>query len=168
MQALGKAVLVALVVSQIGCGTMVHPDRRFQKPTGGVDPGVVAMDAAWMLLFIVPGAVALLVDFATGAIYLPEGKSHFLEPRAGVRAVILEVPRGSQLAVRAPSGVSSDTLWEFELRHPASSLTFASWKWAKGPDISIDIPDSLLPGPYELRVVRDGAVVGNLAVRVRG
>src|SRR6187549_3204862 len=60
----------------IGCGTILHPERRGQ-PAGTLDPGVVLLDGLGLLLFLVPGVIAFAVDFATGAIYLPEGE----EPR---------------------------------------------------------------------------------------
>jgi hypothetical protein len=60
----------------VGCGTILHPERRGQ-PAGTLDPGVVLLDGLGLLLFLVPGVIAFAVDFATGAIYLPEG----VEPR---------------------------------------------------------------------------------------
>jgi len=62
-----------LVLQSVGCGTLIYPERRGQ--TGGqIDPGVAILDAAGLLVFIVPGLVAFGVDFITGAIYLPGGK----------------------------------------------------------------------------------------------
>jgi hypothetical protein len=63
--------LVAIVLFQmIGCGTLIYPERRGQ--TGGrIDPGIAILDAAGLLLFIIPGVIAFGVDFTTGAIYLP-------------------------------------------------------------------------------------------------
>ncbi|MCE9526706.1 MAG: hypothetical protein K8R36_11710, partial [Planctomycetales bacterium] len=60
----------------IGCGTILHPERRGQR-AGTLDPGVVLLDGLGLLLFFVPGVIAFAVDFSTGAIYLPEGA----EPR---------------------------------------------------------------------------------------
>jgi len=64
-------LLVAIVLFQmIGCGTLIYPERRGQ--TGGrIDPGIAILDAAGLLLFIIPGVIAFGVDFTTGAIYLP-------------------------------------------------------------------------------------------------
>ncbi len=62
-----------LALQSVGCGTIIYPERRGQ--TGGqIDPGVAILDAAGLLLFVVPGLVAFGVDFITGAIYLPGGK----------------------------------------------------------------------------------------------
>jgi hypothetical protein len=69
---LAVALLVLTVaVSGSGCGTLLFKERRGQE-SGRADPNVIAMDAFWLLFFIVPGLIAFGVDFATGAIYLPE------------------------------------------------------------------------------------------------
>src|SRR6187402_2306410 len=59
------------------CGALIHPERVGQPRTGRLDPSIVLLDGLGLLLFLVPGIIAFIVDFATGAIYLPEGE----EPR---------------------------------------------------------------------------------------
>ena len=56
------------------CGTIIYPERRGQTH-GAIDPGVVALNAVGLILFLVPGVVAFGVDFVTGSIYLPGGKT---------------------------------------------------------------------------------------------
>ncbi|HTI50512.1 MAG TPA: hypothetical protein VL475_06160 [Planctomycetaceae bacterium] len=68
---LSATLAAVLTVSSVSCGTLLHPERRGQVPTGRLDPGIVLLDAAGLLLFLVPGLVAFAVDFSTGAIYLP-------------------------------------------------------------------------------------------------
>ncbi len=53
------------------CGTLLYPERRGQDK-GPLDAKVVIMNGIGVLLFVVPGLVAFIVDFATGAIYLPD------------------------------------------------------------------------------------------------
>jgi hypothetical protein len=67
--ALGTTLLTQLAA----CGTVFYPDRRGQIE-GKLDPVVVGGNAIGLLFFIIPGVIAFAVDFATGAIYLPEGK----------------------------------------------------------------------------------------------
>jgi hypothetical protein len=67
LQAAGCA---SLVFSATGCGTIFYPDRRGQ-PATRIDWVVVTMDGLLLLCFVVPGLVAFVVDFSTGAIYLP-------------------------------------------------------------------------------------------------
>src|ERR1043166_8190597 len=64
---------MTLVLNAAGCGYIMHPDRRGQ--TGGnLDPAVVLMDGIGILLFVVPGVIAFVVDFSSGAIYYPGGR----------------------------------------------------------------------------------------------
>ena len=66
------ALIIALMIHLAGCGSILYPERRGQ--TGGrIDTGIAILDAAWLLVFIIPGVVAFGVDFTTGAIYLPGG-----------------------------------------------------------------------------------------------
>ncbi|UTW06599.1 polyribonucleotide nucleotidyltransferase [Pseudomonas benzenivorans] len=67
-------VLAATLLTQLSaCGTLLYPDRRGQIE-GRVDPVVVALDAIGILFFVIPGLIAFGIDFATGAIYLPNGQ----------------------------------------------------------------------------------------------
>ena len=68
---LALATAFALLVST-ACGTILYPERHGQR-SGRVDPAVLIFDGAFLLLFVIPGLVALGVDFHTGAIYLPRG-----------------------------------------------------------------------------------------------
>jgi hypothetical protein len=53
------------------CGALIHPERVGQPRTGRLDASIVLLDGLGLLLFLVPGLIAFIVDFATGAIYLP-------------------------------------------------------------------------------------------------
>jgi hypothetical protein len=53
------------------CGALIHPERVGQPRTGRLDTSIVVLDGLGLLLFLVPGLIAFIVDFATGAIYLP-------------------------------------------------------------------------------------------------
>jgi hypothetical protein len=63
---------IALAFESVSCGTLIHPERRGQPHTALLDPSIVVLDGLGVLVFLVPGVVAFIVDFATGAIYLPE------------------------------------------------------------------------------------------------
>ena len=63
--------LIAVVCQSLGCGTLLHPERRGQPNSGRIDPAVAILDGVGLLLFFIPGVIAFAVDFATGAIYLP-------------------------------------------------------------------------------------------------
>ena len=67
-----SVVPVSLLTS---CGTIIYPDRVHQKNRGGIDPAIAILDGIGCLLFLIPGLIAFAVDFYTGAIYFPAGKS---------------------------------------------------------------------------------------------
>jgi hypothetical protein len=54
-----------------GCGAFVHSERVGQLHSNEIDWKIAALDALGLLLFFIPGVVAFVVDFSTGAIYLP-------------------------------------------------------------------------------------------------
>jgi len=67
------SVAIILLFQFSGCGSILYPERRGQK-AGNIDAGVAVMDGVLLLFFIVPGVIAYVVDFSTGAIYLPGHK----------------------------------------------------------------------------------------------
>ncbi len=68
------ALLASSLLAQLaGCGTLFYPERRGQL-NGQIDPAVAALNAIGILFYVVPGLIAFAIDFATGAIYLPEGR----------------------------------------------------------------------------------------------
>ena len=73
-------LLVATLVTQLtACGTLFYPDRRGQID-GKVDPLIVGLNAVGILFYVIPGLIAFGVDFATGAIYLPDNKVSQVDP----------------------------------------------------------------------------------------
>lgn len=65
-------VLSVMVLQTASCGLVLYPERQGQK-SGKIDPGVAILDAAGLIVFIIPGLIAFGVDFLTGCIYLPGG-----------------------------------------------------------------------------------------------
>ena len=101
-------LLVGAAVFQASCGTIIYPERRGQ-PAGRLDVGVVVLDGIGLLLFLVPGIVAFVVDFTTGAIYLPPEMSHAGPiPGTSPRAVRVDpaelTPERVQAIVREQTG----------------------------------------------------------------
>lgn len=82
-----------VVASVAGCGTILHPERRYQPSSNNLDWGIVALDTLGLLLFFIPGVIAFAVDFTTGAIYLPaEGYGDNGKPMAEAELVAVQVP----------------------------------------------------------------------------
>ena len=83
---IGGAVVAALVTQLTACGTLFWPDRRGQIE-GRIDPVVAALDAIGILFYVLPGLIAFGVDFATGAIYLNDGKTAQVAPEKLQQAI---------------------------------------------------------------------------------
>lgn len=72
LQRLSHAGLLATLGSLApSCGTLIHPERVGQPRMGRIDPAVAILDGLGLLLFLIPGIIAFVVDFSTGAIFLP-------------------------------------------------------------------------------------------------
>lgn len=72
--------LAGSVLWTSSCGTLIHPERVGQPRSGRLDTSVVVLDGLGLLLFFVPGVIAFIVDFGTGAIYLPPGYGETAPP----------------------------------------------------------------------------------------
>lgn len=64
---------VFLVAPFSGCGTVFFNERQNKEHSSNLDPNILILDAIGLIFWIVPGLVAYGVDFATGAVYLPNG-----------------------------------------------------------------------------------------------
>src|SRR5262245_58364898 len=63
----------------VGCGTLLHSERCGRPHCGRIDWAVVALDGLGLILFFIPGVIAFVVDFSTGAIYLPQSEMAYPE-----------------------------------------------------------------------------------------
>ena len=86
-------VAVIFLLQVVGCGTMIYPERRGQQ-AGRIDVGIAVLDGLGLLLFLIPGVIAFAVDFSTGAIYLPGGKSRRAQDFQDGDLVVINVKPG--------------------------------------------------------------------------
>jgi len=63
---------LAVAIESASCGTVIHPERVGRSHSGALDPSIVVLDGLGVLVFLIPGVVAFIVDFSTGAIWLPD------------------------------------------------------------------------------------------------
>ncbi|MCQ4311190.1 polyribonucleotide nucleotidyltransferase [Pseudomonas stutzeri] len=68
---IGGVLAVSLFTQLTACGTLFYPDRRGQID-GKIDPAIAVANAVGLLFYVIPGLIAFGIDFATGAIYLPD------------------------------------------------------------------------------------------------
>lgn len=91
--------LSAVMLTQVGCGTLLYPERQGQ-PQGRLDPSVLILDGIGLLFFVVPGLIAFAVDFSNGTIYLPGG-ANFTDSKNLTRKLLasgdLDTPRLNQI-----------------------------------------------------------------------
>ena len=67
-------VVAATLLAQLtACGSIFYPDRRGQIE-GKIDPVIAGANAIGILFYVIPGLIAFAIDFATGAIYLPNNQ----------------------------------------------------------------------------------------------
>ena len=90
VRALAATTMLTVAAGSSGCGYLLYPERRGAQ-SGRIDSGTMVMDLLWLLPGIVPGVVALIVDFSSGAIYVrgshalrlaPDGRLALRLPRA--------------------------------------------------------------------------------------
>jgi hypothetical protein len=74
MRHLTVLIAALFLLQTASCGTIIYPERRGQR-SGRIDVGIAVLDGLGLLLFLIPGVIAFAVDFSTGAIYLPGGKT---------------------------------------------------------------------------------------------
>jgi hypothetical protein len=83
----------------------MHSERCGRPHGGRIDWKVAALDGLGLILFFIPGVIAFVVDFSTGAIYLPECEQGFPEyiptPQEPTPALSNE-PAAAVLSVRSP------------------------------------------------------------------
>lgn len=70
---IGGVLAVSLFTQLTACGTLFYPDRRGQID-GKIDPAIAVANAVGLLFYVIPGLIAFGIDFATGAIYLPDNE----------------------------------------------------------------------------------------------
>jgi hypothetical protein len=55
------------------CAYVMYPERHGQRPNGVIDTMPLVIDILWFIPGLLPGVICLVVDFTSGAIYVPGG-----------------------------------------------------------------------------------------------
>ncbi len=132
IRALAATTMITTACGQLGCGYFLHPERRGRQ-SGTIDSATMVMDLLWLLPGIVPGVIALVVDFSSGAIYV------------GGRSALRLAPDG-RLAVRLPRSAAPARL---EVRLVTASRRVIAQRTARvgpstpdGQSIELAAPES--------------------------
>ncbi len=69
-----KTIFSVLLLSIFlnSCGTVFNYKKSFTKKTKNINYPILILDAAGLLLFVVPGIVALTIDYTTGNLFLDQ------------------------------------------------------------------------------------------------
>ena len=111
-----QALSVGGVISINGCGSVLYPERVRTHHSRDIDWRVVALDGLGLILFFVPGVIAFVVDFYTGAIYLPPQRAASYRPPASDPL---------QATAQPPDGTLSEGHFE-KVSVPAETLNQAT------------------------------------------
>jgi hypothetical protein len=91
---IAAGTMLTVGTSTVSCGYILHPERRGNRG-GAIDGATMVMDLLWLLVGVIPGVVALIVDFSSGAIYV--GGGHHGELRLSPDGhLALQVPHASR------------------------------------------------------------------------
>jgi len=139
------AAVLALSLACAQCGYIMYPERKGTE-SGKIDVEVLVLDCLWLIVGIVPGVVALVVDFATGCIYEP-GTTVGLSP-------------GDQMAFRLRDPAPVDASVSVAIQKDGAEVaTIASHDFEKGEvldELSMAIPENIEPGAYKLAIKVNG------------
>jgi hypothetical protein len=147
VRTIAAGTMLTVGSGSLGCGYFLHPERRGTQ-SGVIDGATMVMDCLWLLAGIVPGVVALVVDFSSGGIYAsgsrhaalqltPEGHLDLSVPRASRpgRVEFRLVTASHQVVARKTVMVGTagtDDSVELRLAHPTQEPIFLEVENANG------------------------------------
>ncbi len=66
------AIVLSFLLVASGCGSIMHPERMTETRSDKLDAKIVALNAAWLLVGIIPGFVAFGVDIVNETLWFSE------------------------------------------------------------------------------------------------
>ncbi len=93
------ALVTMITVGTASCGYVFHPERRGNN--GGIlDGTTLVLDCLWLLAGVVPGVVFLIVDFASGAMYVNGRVAMKASPDGNIAINLKDQQTARQLELR--------------------------------------------------------------------
>lgn len=83
-----------LAIQLTACGTLFHAERKGQTPSDKIDPEVLILDCCGLLFGVIPGVVALVLDFNNKTIYYTKAEARKL------KASVDTLDRSKMIAVK--------------------------------------------------------------------
>ena len=84
-----------LLLQLTACGTLFHGERKGQQASNQVDPTVLILDCCGFLFGIIPGVVALVIDYSNNTIYYTKA-----EVRANQHSSVKDIDRSGMIALK--------------------------------------------------------------------
>lgn len=95
------ALVAALGTFSTSCAYILHPERRNSGRTSGrIDTVPLILDILWFIPGIIPGVVALIVDFTTGAIYVDNGSVNPVKAKGRIAVNVPPVNQTTRMSLR--------------------------------------------------------------------
>jgi hypothetical protein len=94
VRAIAASTMLTVGSGSLGCGYFLHPERRGTQ-SGVIDGATMVMDILWLIPGIIPGVIALVVDFSSGGIYVSGSRRMGLHLSPDGR-VTLQVPHAAR------------------------------------------------------------------------
>jgi len=148
--------VAAMFVVASGCGTLLYPERRTATASTKMDGTVLIMDCAWLLVGVIPGVVALAVDFSNGAIYFPE-EEDAVAPGTDVRANVRgPAPADAWVTLSLLDSAGRELV-------PSARARVAAGEELDGP-LSLRVPDDIHARGARIVLAVNGAEQASRAV----
>ncbi len=173
---LAVVVLLFMTFTTVNCGFLLYPERRDNMP-GDIDGAVLVMDCLWLLVGIVPGVAALVIDFTTGSIYFGghgKGKKyHEMRRYHEIRIDSLPVHPGDKIGFNLSVPSSSNAEINITLARAAdknTAVTLFDRKYAKDVEsknmVILTLPKQLSQGEYKISVKMNGIESNSLDLNI--
>jgi hypothetical protein len=136
LRSIAAGTLLTLGGSSVGCGYFLHPERRGIQ-SGTIDGATMVMDILWIIPGVIPGVIALVVDFSSGGIYAT-GVRHALRMSPDGR-VTVQVPHASRPGrvelrlVTASHEIVAHTTAQVGPGHAGETVELGAADRARGP-----------------------------------
>jgi hypothetical protein len=164
----GIALATVLFVfsSSVSCGYFLHPERRGNS-SGHIDGVTLILDILWLIPGIIPGVVALAIDFSSGAIYTGGGRrAHKLEKGTKVIVKRPEVLRKTRFELRVIKGPETDGAETDGAGGEVIASARAVFRPGEGGDQKLVL--DVEPLRRKLKVAQNGPVRAQLVLLIDG
>lgn len=160
LRTVAAGTMLTVGTSSVGCGYILYPERRGNQG-GAIDAGTMVMDLLWLLAGIIPGVVALIVDFSSGAIYVGGGHRHAelrLSPDGHLAFQVPHASRSGRIELRLVNA-------SHEVLARRTALVGPGHASGETIDLALAAPAS---GPLTFEIVTDDGRIARAPVAVAG